>query len=91
MSAAEFQKRIADLTFSAKEHVTALQEEQKQSEAAYEAWDNETFEETDDNIDNHADNEPNVIDNSTKIASIETAIDHLEVAVDELDRALDDE
>lgn len=90
MSAADFQKRIADLTFSAQEHVKALQEEQKISEDVYEAWDNEVFEETDDNIQDHSDNEPDVIDHSTKIAHIETAIGHLEAAVDELDGAIDE-
>ena len=80
MSAEEFQKRIADLVFSAKEHVKALQKEQDKTEELHADW-----EETD-----QEDDEPVVIDNAEKINAIEAALDHLESAVDELDGALDD-
>lgn len=83
MSAAEFQKRIADLTFSAKKHITALQKEQDASEDEHADWENL------DDPDNEEE-EPEVIDHSEKIAHIETAIGHLEAAVDELDGALED-
>lgn len=86
MSAAEFQKRIADLTFSAQEHVKALRQEQDDSERIHLEW-----EEADHDIDRDEDDEPEVIDHSTKIAHIETAIGHLEAAVDELDGALDEQ
>lgn len=89
MSAVEFQRRIADLTFSAQEHIKELQKEQNDSEAAHEEWESEgeTFNaKYEDN--KYEAPEPDVIDNSTKIAHIETAIGHL--AVDELDGALDE-
>lgn len=80
MSAAEFQKRIADLTFSAQEHLKALRLEQDESENEHADWEDNEGEE----------DEPEVIDHSAKIAHIETAIGHLEAAVDELDGALDE-
>lgn len=89
MRAAEFQKRIADLVFSAREHMKALQKEQDDSEEDFEAWKNSEPDEDAMDPDN-SDNGPDVIDNSEKIAHIETAIGHLEAAVDELDGALDD-
>ena len=82
MSAAEFQKRIADLTFSAQEHLKILQKEQDASEDEHAEWEEQDEEDQGD--------EPDVIDNSEKIAHIETAIGHLEAAVDELDGALDE-
>lgn len=90
MSAAEFQKRIADLTFSAQEHVKALQKEQNDSEEDHQAWEDEGEGMSEDELDEHGNDEPDVIDHSTKIAHIETAIGHFEAAVDELDGALDE-
>lgn len=83
MSAAEFQKRIADLTFSANEFKAALQKAQDDSEDEHVDWENRDEE-------NNDDEEPEVIDNSKQIAHVETAIGHLEAAVDELDGALDE-
>lgn len=83
MSAADFQKRIADLTFSAQEHIKALQKEQDDSEIVHADWENDENPGDDDD-------EPEVIDHSMQIAHIETAIFHLEAAVSELDGALDE-
>lgn len=89
MSAADFQKRIADLTFSAQEHLKALQKEQDDSEEDHQAWEEEGTGLEGEDLENHIADEPEIISNDKKIAHIETAIGYLEAAVDELDGALD--
>lgn len=86
MSAEQFQKRIADLKFSAEEYLKQLRSEQEASESDHEAWEDTQSE------DNNEEPvwAPEVIDHSVKIAHIETAILHLDAAVDELDGALDE-
>ncbi len=88
MSTAEFQKRIADLKFSAEEYLKALQKEQDDSESDHEAYD-DAMNELEEGADEPA--EPETIDHSEKIAHIETAIGHLDAAVDELDGAIDED
>lgn len=83
MSAAEFQRRIADLTFSAQEHLKELRQEQDDSEDRHSIWEGRSDADEEEE-------EPEVIDHSTKIAHIETAIGYLEAAVDELDGAIDE-
>lgn len=92
MSAAEFQKRLADLKFSASEVIKTLKAEQENSEEAHAEWedDRDNFEPGDEEGGEFTDPEPDVIDHSVKIAHIETAIEHVEAAIDELNGALDE-
>lgn len=92
MSAEQFQQRLSDLIFSAREHIKELERAQTESENQYKAWeDAEPGEESEDAHSEWQDKEPEVIDNSKKVEAIEAAIADLESAVEKLDKALDDE